>query len=163
LDIIQSELDKAGHHLTRIDGTKKRALRAKAMEIFNTEGTDSAETPRFILCSLKACGVGINLTRANHVFLMDPYWNAATEDQAMDRVHRIGQTRPVNVVRFAMKDSIDERLLKVQSAKAALGKGSMEILGKEEQKKAKLTTFKDLFEVENGEEFGWDDDNDETS
>jgi SNF2 family DNA or RNA helicase len=157
LDIIQTQLHKAGHTLTRIDGSMSREARAEAMAKFDTKGTDSADTPRLILCSLKASGVGINLTRANHVFLMDPYWNVATEDQAMDRVHRIGQTRPVKVVRFVMKDSIEERFLRVQSAKAALGKGSMEKLGKEEQNKAKLTAMKDLFEVEGTVEMDWDD------
>jgi SNF2 family DNA or RNA helicase len=157
LDIIQTELNEAGHSSTRIDGTMTREARAEAMAKFDTKGTKSAETPRFILCSLKASGVGINLTRANHVFLMDPYWHVAAEDQAMDRVHRIGQTRPVKVVRFVMKDSIEERFLKVQSAKAALGKGSMEKLGKDEQSKAKLTAMKDLFEMEETDEMNWDD------
>jgi SWI/SNF-related matrix-associated actin-dependent regulator of chromatin subfamily A3 len=156
LDTIQSQLQKTGHSFTRIDGTMTREARTEAQARFDTEGTNSAETPRLILCSLKACGVGINLTRANHVFLMDPYWNVATEDQAMDRVHRIGQTRPVKVVRFVMKDSIEERLLNVQSAKAALGKGSMEKLGKEEQNKARLTAMKDLFEVEEADGMEWD-------
>jgi SWI/SNF-related matrix-associated actin-dependent regulator of chromatin subfamily A3 len=157
LDIIQDQLDEAKHTWTRIDGSMSRQARGEAMAKFDTKGTDSSDTPRFMLCSLKACGVGINLTRANHVFLMDPYWNVATEDQAMDRVHRIGQTRPVKVVRFVMKDSIEERFLRFQSAKAALGKGSMEKLGKEEQKKAKLTAMKDLFKVEGMEEMDWDD------
>jgi SNF2 family DNA or RNA helicase len=91
------------------------------------------------------------------VLLIDPYWNAAIENQTMDRVHRIGRTRPVKVVRFVMKDSIEERLLKVHCAKAALGKDSMKKLGNEEQNEAMLKAMKDLFEVEEADEINLDD------
>jgi SWI/SNF-related matrix-associated actin-dependent regulator of chromatin subfamily A3 len=75
LDIIQTQLHKAGHSLTRIDRSMTREAGAELMAKFDMKGTNSADTPRLILCSLKASGIGINLTRANHVFLMDPYWN----------------------------------------------------------------------------------------
>jgi SWI/SNF-related matrix-associated actin-dependent regulator of chromatin subfamily A3 len=125
-----------------------RQARDEAMAKFNTEGTTSAEEPRILLCSLKATCVGINLVRGNHVFLMNPFWNEATEQQAMDRVHRHGQTRPVRVVRFVMKDSLEERMLNIQSAKSTLGKASMEKLNKREKDKARITALRDLFQVQ---------------
>jgi SNF2 family DNA or RNA helicase len=72
--------------------------------------------------------------------------------QAMDRVHRIGQKRPVRVMRFLMKDSIEERMIALQDSKAALGKGSLEKLRPAEKRKARLTALKDLFQVEDVEE-----------
>ena len=80
--------------------------------------------------------------------------NKAAENQAMDRIHRIGQTRPVRCIRFLMRDSIEERFIKYQNSKEALGKGSMEKLSHIEQRKAKLTQLKDLFQV-NDEEVAW--------
>jgi len=148
LNRIELELQKEGHTYTRIDGTMSTQERVDAMEAFDTERCDSMRTPRFILCSLHACGTGINLTRGNVVFLMSPWWNNAAENQAMDRVHRIGQKRPVRVMRFLMKDTLEERMVSLQDAKAALGKGSLEKLSPDEKRKARLTAMKDLFEIE---------------
>jgi len=86
LDIIEVEFQREGHTFTRIDGKMPMQDRIDAMDAFDTQGCDSNRTPRFILCSLMACGTGINLTRGNVVFLLDPWWNAAAEAQAMDRV-----------------------------------------------------------------------------
>jgi len=72
LDIIAVEFRSLGHTFTRIDGTMDAAARYEAMEDFDTEGCDDMTTPRFILCSLHACGTGINLTRGNVVFMLDP-------------------------------------------------------------------------------------------
>ena len=82
---------------------------------------------RVLLMSLK-CGVGLNLTCANHVILCEPWWNPFAEEQAMDRAHRIGQTRPVRVVRLAISNTVEERVMKLQedkraAAAAALGGG----------------------------------------
>jgi SNF2 family DNA or RNA helicase len=82
LDVIQNALETHGHTYTRIDGTMRPIDRIAAMEDFSMDEEDS---PRFILCSLHACGVGINLTRGNVVFVLDPWWNSAVENQAMDR------------------------------------------------------------------------------
>ena len=86
LDIIQDELEAVGHTFTRIDGSMNAEKRLEAIRKFSTEQCNSMKTPRFVLCSLRACGTGINLTRGSFAFLMDPYWNLAVEDQAMDRV-----------------------------------------------------------------------------
>jgi SNF2 family DNA or RNA helicase len=73
-----------------------------------------------MLLSLKAGGVGLNLTAADHVFLLDPWWNPAVEDQAADRAHRIGQERPVMVHRLVAKDTVEEGILALQDRKRAL-------------------------------------------
>jgi DNA repair protein RAD5 len=81
LDIIECELIQNGHPYCRIDGSTSRADRLAAMQRFDTVRCDSMLTPRFMLCSLRACGTGISLTRANVVYMMDSWWNAAVENQ----------------------------------------------------------------------------------
>ena len=76
--------------------------------------------PPVMLVSLKAGGTGLNLTAADHVFLCDPWWNPAVEDQAADRAHRIGQTRPVFVYRLVAADTVEEKILALQDSKRAL-------------------------------------------
>ncbi|CAB9512414.1 regulator of chromatin subfamily A member 3-like 1 [Seminavis robusta] len=144
LDLIEVALNSTGHEheFVRIDGSMTTAQRTNSMDrLTNDEGC------RFILCSLKAAGVGINLTRANVVFMMDPWWNDATEMQAIDRVHRMGQQRPVRIYRLVMRGSVEERMLAVQRAKATMGKGTMKKLSASEEKLAKMTGLKDLFQI----------------
>ena len=136
---IQRELEAEGHSFMRIDGSMNAIERYEAMKAFESDGPRTVRGPRFMLCSLRACNTGITLTRANHIFLMDTWWNAAEENQAMDRVYRIGQSRKVRVIRFIMKDSIEERFIEVQGAKEALAKGSMERLKKEDRRKASVS------------------------
>ncbi|XP_049414536.1 DNA repair protein RAD16-like [Solanum stenotomum] len=87
-----------------------------------------------LLMSLKAGGVALNLTVASHVFIMDPWWNPAVEQQAQDRIHRIGQYKPVKVVRFMMENTIEENIIELQEKKKLLFEGtvggSSEALGK---------------------------------
>ncbi|KAH8095782.1 helicase [Aureococcus anophagefferens] len=80
--------------------------------------------PRVLLVSLKCGGTGLNLTRANHVFLLDTWWNAAVEEQAMDRVHRLGQTRPVTAVRLVADRTVESRILDIQQAKTLVSAGA---------------------------------------
>ena len=74
------------------------------------------------LISLKTGGVGLNLTEAGYVFLLDPWWNPAIEDQAIDRAHRIGQENPVTVYRFITKDSVEENVSRLQEKKRLMEK-----------------------------------------
>ena len=78
-----------------------------------------------MLISLKAGGVALNLTVANHIFLMDPWWNPAAEMQAIDRAHRIGQAKPIFATRFVVKDSIEERILQLQEKKQLVFEGTV--------------------------------------
>ena len=80
------------------------------------------EILKFFLISLKAGGVGLNLTAANYIFLMDPWWNLTVENQAIDRAHRIGQENKVTVYRPIIKDSVEEKVLVLQNAKRELFK-----------------------------------------
>ncbi|MGH2889258.1 MAG: helicase-related protein, partial [Solirubrobacteraceae bacterium] len=84
-------------------------------------GTDPA-----FLISLKAGGLGLNLTEADYCFLLDPWWNPATEAQAIDRTHRIGQTRPVIVYRLISRGTIEEKVVALARRKAQLFKGVMD-------------------------------------
>ena len=77
------------------------------------------DAPVFLI-SLKAGGFGLTLTEADYVFLLDPWWNPAAEAQAIDRTHRIGQTRPVTVYRLVAADTIEEKVIALQQRKARL-------------------------------------------
>ena len=143
LDEIEGLLDERGETHVRIDGSRSSAQRIECLGRFSKDSGG----PRFMLCSLHAAGTGINLTRANHVFLMDTWWNSAAENQAMDRCHRIGQKRSVRVVRFVMAGSIEERMIEIQEAKAAIGKGVLQKLKPEELRKARVLELRKLFRL----------------
>jgi len=108
----RDRLDAAGISYSYLDG--KTRNRAKAITDFK-EGTSSV-----FLISLKAGGFGLNLTEADYVILLDPWWNPATEAQAVDRVHRIGQTKNVMVYRLVSKDTIEEKVMALKATKARL-------------------------------------------
>jgi superfamily II DNA or RNA helicase len=119
LDRVEPELRRAAIPFTRLDGqTRDRA--GVVAEFMAPEG------PPVMLISLKAGGTGLNLTAADHVFLLDPWWNPAAEDQAADRAHRIGQERPVLIYRIVAKDTVEERILELQAQKRALAGVALE-------------------------------------
>ena len=113
LDRVEPALRAAGLDYLRLDGATRD--RADVVTKFQSSGG-----PPVLLISLKAGGTGLNLTAADHVFLLDPWWNPAVEDQAKDRAHRIGQERPVMVYRMVAKDTVEERILALQDKKRAL-------------------------------------------
>ena len=84
---------------------------------------------QFFLISLKAGGVGLNLTAADYVFLLDPWWNLSAEEQAIARSHRIGQHRPVFVYRFVSENTLEEQILQLQDRKQALIDSVMPFIG----------------------------------
>ncbi|MCU0668906.1 MAG: DEAD/DEAH box helicase, partial [Myxococcota bacterium] len=100
-------------HKSLLDGSTRD--RAGVVAAFQAD-----DGPPVLLLSLQAGGSGLNLTAADHVFLLDPWWNPAVEDQAADRAHRIGQTRPVLVHRLVATDTVEERVLALQESKRAL-------------------------------------------
>jgi SNF2 family DNA or RNA helicase len=118
LDRIEPHLREAGLRFTRLDGSTND--RASVVNEFQAE-----DGPPVMLASLKAGGTGLNLTAADHVFLMDPWWNPAAEDQAADRAHRIGQDRPVMVYRMVAKDTVAEGILALQERKRALADAAL--------------------------------------
>lgn len=142
LDIIGVAMRKAGHSFVRIDGSVSAAKRISNITNFNSDGG-----PRFILCSLLAAGTGINLTRANWCYMMDCWWNEAVESQAMDRIHRLSQTRKVTVLRFVMKDSIEESIIKMQERKSVQAKAVTQKLSGDEKRKALLGNLRGLLDI----------------
>jgi superfamily II DNA or RNA helicase len=119
LDLIEPALGAAGIEFLRLDGSTRD--RAGVVRRFQERGG-----PPVLLISLKAGGTGLNLTAADHVFIVDPWWNPAVEDQAADRAHRIGQDKPVMVYRLVAEDTVEDRILALQQkkrevAEAALG------------------------------------------
>jgi SNF2 family DNA or RNA helicase len=114
LDLLEPKLRERGLAFVRLDGTT--VDRAGAVERFQTDRA----VPVFLV-SLKAGGVGLNLTAADHAFLFDPWWNPAVEEQAFDRAHRIGQEKPVFVYRLVAADTVEERILDLQKDKRSLG------------------------------------------
>ncbi|HWE04267.1 MAG TPA: DEAD/DEAH box helicase [Tepidisphaeraceae bacterium] len=113
LSIVRSRLDKDKIPYVYLDGRTRD--RQEVVERFQKD-----EKIRLFLISLKAGGIGLNLTAAEYVFLLDPWWNPAVEAQAIDRAHRIGQTRHVMAYRLIAKDTVEEKVLQLQSSKREL-------------------------------------------
>ncbi|RZB76644.1 ATP-dependent helicase rhp16 isoform B [Glycine soja] len=120
LDLINYSLHKSGVSCVQLNGSMSLAARDAAIKRF-TEDPDC----KIFLMSLKAGGVALNLTVASHVFLMDPWWNPAVERQAQDRIHRIGQYKPIRIVRFVIENTIEERILKLQEKKELVFEGTI--------------------------------------
>jgi len=112
LGTVRQAVTAAGYEHCYLDG--KTRNRARVLDTFKT-----GEVPLFLI-SLKAGGFGLNLTEADYCFLLDPWWNPATEAQAVDRTHRIGQTRNVMVYRLIAKDTIEQKVVELKERKAAL-------------------------------------------
>ncbi len=113
LAIVRDRLDADKIPYEYLDGrTRNRGAR---VEHFQTD-----PDCKLFLISLKAGGLGLNLTAAEYVFLLDPWWNPAVEAQAIDRTHRIGQTRPVFAYRLIARDTVEEKVLELQRTKRAL-------------------------------------------
>ncbi|XP_024520679.1 helicase-like transcription factor CHR28 [Selaginella moellendorffii] len=112
LDLLEPQLRKADLRFSRLDGTMTVVERDSAVTEFNTNPEVSV-----MIMSLKAASLGLNMVAACHVLLLDVWWNPTTEDQAIDRAHRIGQTRPVHVSRFTVKNTIEDRILALQERK----------------------------------------------
>ena len=113
LDRVEPHLRAAAIDYVRLDGRTRR--RDEVVRRFQDDAG-----PPVMLISLRAGGTGLNLTAADHIFLLDPWWNPAVEDQAADRAHRIGQTRPVLVHRLVARDTVEERILALQQHKRSL-------------------------------------------
>eukprot|EP00111_Clytia_hemisphaerica_P020134 TCONS_00059342-protein len=117
LDVLQRPLRRDGFHFVRLDGTMNQASRARVIEEFNTRGD---YTPTIMLLSLTAGGVGLNLCAASRVFLLDPAWNPAVEEQCFDRAHRLGQKEDVTIVKYVVEDTVEDRMLVLQQQKREL-------------------------------------------
>ncbi|PIA25059.1 hypothetical protein AQUCO_12900001v1 [Aquilegia coerulea] len=112
LDLLEIQLKNSSIQYRRLDGTMSVLARDKAVKDFNT-----VPEVTVMIMSLKAASLGLNMVAACHVILLDLWWNPTTEDQAIDRAHRIGQTRPVSVLRLTVKDTVEDRILALQQKK----------------------------------------------
>lgn len=115
LALLKTQLVKRNIAFEYLDGqTKDRQERVESFQ--------RNDDIKLFLLSLKAGGVGLNLTAADYVFILDPWWNPAAEDQAIDRTHRIGQTKKVFAYKIIAKDTVEEKILELQKSKKALAK-----------------------------------------
>jgi superfamily II DNA or RNA helicase len=117
LALVREALERAGFSLLYLDGSTPARERARLVKAFQAGEGD------VFLISLKAGGQGINLTAADYVLHLDPWWNPAVEDQATDRAHRIGQDQPVTVYRLIARDTIEDRIRSLHDSKRALVAG----------------------------------------
>ncbi|PIL31409.1 hypothetical protein GSI_06110 [Ganoderma sinense ZZ0214-1] len=139
LDLIQNVLEREGLPWYRFDGSMDIKKRNEAVTGFKAPSRE----PKVLIISLKAGGVGLNLTNASHVFMMDCWWNAATENQAIDRVHRIGQEKTVVVTHFIVSGTIEGRILQIQKRKTAIVKEAFK--GKQDSGPESIENLKIMF------------------
>ena len=141
LDMIMPELEKRGIEYLTLTGKTKSSERMALVNRFNEE-----HIPVFLI-SLKAGGIGLNLTSADTVIHYDPWWNQSVENQATDRTHRIGQKNSVHVIRLITKNTIEEKILKLKEKKQAL---SDAVITSEESAISRLTMddLEDLFTLD---------------
>ncbi|XP_072986407.1 DNA repair protein RAD5B-like [Typha latifolia] len=137
LDLLEIPLKRKNIGFLRFDGKLSQKRRECVLKEFS-----QSDDNLVMLMSLKAGGVGLNLTAASNVFLMDPWWNPAVEEQAIMRIHRIGQKRQVQVRRFIVKDTVEERMQQVQARKQRMIAGA---LTDEEVRSARIEELKMLF------------------
>ncbi|XP_027125632.2 DNA repair protein RAD5A-like isoform X1 [Coffea arabica] len=137
LDLLQIAFSRSDIQFLRLDGTLNQQQREKVIKQFSEE-----DNIMVLLMSLKAGGVGINLTAASNAFVLDPWWNPAVEEQAVMRVHRIGQTEKVMIKRFIMKGTVEERMEAVQARKQRMISGA---LTDQEVRSARIEELKMLF------------------
>jgi SNF2 family DNA or RNA helicase len=137
LSIIKDEFLNRGIKYSYLDGNSKE--RDKIVKEFE----DSQEARPFLI-SIKAGGLGLNLTSADYVFIVDPWWNPAVEMQAMDRAHRIGQKNPVFVYKIISNDTVEEKIIKMQESKKKLVE---ELITEEENiiKEIDIESIKEIF------------------
>ncbi|KAK7038089.1 SNF2 family DNA-dependent ATPase [Favolaschia claudopus] len=120
LDLIEPFLRQEGIRYVRYDGSMKPVDREAALSKIKT-----SKNTKVILISFKAGSTGLNLTACNNVILVDLWWNPALEDQAFDRSHRVGQTRPVNIFKLKIDNTVEDRILDLQEKKRELARAAL--------------------------------------
>jgi SNF2 family DNA or RNA helicase len=146
LDLIQGTLEVEGFKFTRLDGSMTRQKREGAIDAFNNDAS-----VEIMLISLGSGNLGLNLTAANRLYLCDPWWNPQVENQAIDRVHRVGQTRAVDIVRVVVEGTVEDRIFEMQTKKSMIlhdvlsGKVSA---SKDVQKANRIAMLKEMLNVD---------------
>lgn len=140
LEIVRAELDERGFRYSYLDGSTPKESRHARVEEFQNGHAE------LFLISLKAGGFGLNLTAADYVIHLDPWWNPAVEAQATDRAHRIGQERPVTVYRLITEATIEERIVELHAEKRSLAEALLE--GRESPVSLDHTVLNELLAAE---------------
>jgi len=140
LDLIQPFLLTARLPFTRYDGSMPNPDREASLLRLRTD-----PACRVLLCSLKCGALGLNLTAASRVVILEPFWNPFVEEQAIDRVHRLNQTRDVKVYRITIRDSVEERILQLQEKKRELAKAAIDGGGMKGGAKLTMSDIMSLF------------------
>ncbi|XP_055379370.1 transcription termination factor 2 [Condylostylus longicornis] len=130
LDLLRIHLRKRGYHTVSLNGTVPVKNRNDIVNSFN----DQTNKIRIMLLSLTAGGVGLNLVGANHLLLIDLHWNPQLESQAQDRIYRVGQKKPVYIYKFMVKDTIEERIKRLQDKKLEIANGVLTGVGSQGSK-----------------------------
>jgi SNF2 family DNA or RNA helicase len=142
LELLPKKLMAEGFKFLIYDGQLCLVDREKVLQEFRTSPDIT-----LLLMSLKAGGVGINLSVANYVFFLDLWWHRQTENQAIDRVHRVGQQRDVKVVRITVRDTIEQKILSLQEKKRKLAEGALGTSSLQNLGRLTLDDLKFLFRV----------------
>ncbi|KAL4474868.1 hypothetical protein ABPG74_001564 [Tetrahymena malaccensis] len=138
MDLFEIDFQKNKIPYLRLDGSVNQKQRAEIIKRFNEDNQY-----KVFMISLKAGGVGLNLVKANHVLMVDPWWNPAVEEQAIERCHRIGQKKEVFVTRFICEDSIESRMIKLHEEKRDLFENTIQAT-KKDKKEQNIEHFKYL-------------------
>ena len=138
LDLIEPFLTRDSLHFTRYDGSMRNDHREASLERLRNDSD-----VRILLCSLKCGSLGLNLTAASRVVILEPFWNPFVEEQAIDRVHRLNQTRDVVVYKLTVADTVEARILELQEKKRALAQAAIE--GKQAAGKLSMKDILRLF------------------
>uniref|UniRef100_A0AAY4AET9 Helicase-like transcription factor n=1 Tax=Denticeps clupeoides TaxID=299321 RepID=A0AAY4AET9_9TELE len=141
LTLLETPLRQHGFTFTRLDGSMNQRSRVKAIAEFQDS---SPSSPSIMLLSLTAGGVGLNLTAASRVFMMDPSWNPAAEDQCVDRCHRLGQTRDVIITKFIVKNSVEEDMMRIQLNKKELMEKTFGSKSVQDQRQSRIEEIKTM-------------------
>ncbi|KAI1387814.1 SNF2 family N-terminal domain-containing protein [Hypoxylon trugodes] len=140
LDLVEPFFRKEGIKYTRYDGSMKNDAREAALD-----GLRKDSRVRVLLCSLRCGALGLNLTAASRVIILEPFWNPFVEEQAIDRVHRLTQTVDVIVYKLTVANSVEERILELQQKKRLLAQAAIEGGARKEALKLGLKEMMDLF------------------
>jgi len=143
LSILQPIMKQKNFSLVRLDGSMTHMDRSEAVRVFQSSKKSS---PKVMLLSLKAGGVGLNLTAANHLLLLDPAWNPASEWQCFDRTHRLGQKKDVHIYKYITKESIEEKMLEIQAKKKDLISGAFH-MPEEKRRRERVQDIMNIFGI----------------
>ncbi|KAK5123572.1 hypothetical protein LTR85_002610 [Meristemomyces frigidus] len=140
LDLIQPHLHTSGIKYVRYDGSMRNDAREAALHSLRND-----PKTRVLLCSLKCGSLGLNLTAASRVVIVEPFWNPFVEEQAIDRVHRLNQTVDVKVFRLTIRETVEERIIALQERKRELAKAAIEGAGNKGVGKLSMQEILGLF------------------